>query len=176
MLKYTLTRSILWLSLAAVSSCGWQLRGTVSGGIALSKSGVTEINVISNKRSNEFFRKLLEALTRRNIMESNDAELMLQLSPESLERRPLTYSRSGVPAQYQLELRVQYQVSRQNEVILPQREIVTRRNYDFDATLIIEKDREQEELLDEMRAELVEIILAATANANIQYTTKKSLR
>ncbi len=149
----------LGAALMLLSACGWQLRGGVPE--STYTGGLTALNVVTENRSNPFFRAFSGALTRYAIEDRDDAELTLQLSRERQERQPLTYGSTGVPAQYQLILEVQYQVSRDGELLIPQRRINTRRTYDFDPDLIIAKDREQEELLAEMREELADRIFAA---------------
>lgn len=88
------------------------------------------------------------------------AELSLTLGRETLRRQPLTYNRSGVPAQYQLTLSFEYFVTKNNAVLIEQESITARRNYDFDPNLIIAKDREEQELLEEMQRELSSRILS----------------
>lgn len=142
-------------------SCGWQLRGHDGLNPLASNKLATfaELKVVSENRNNAFFRSFQNVLLSNSIKLDANAVLRLDLSGEDLRRQPLTYSRSGVPAQYQLTLSVVYFASRAGEILVEEREITSRRNYDFDPNLIIAKDREEQELLDEMRQELSQRII-----------------
>ena len=147
------------------TACGWQLRGSVPRVAAISQQGISELKIISDTRNNPFYQSLLASLTQHGIANSSESELRLEIQPEEISRRALSYSRAGVPAQYQLELTLGFQLSQGEEVLIPQREMTARRIYDFDPNLIVEKDREREELLLEMRSDLIERMLSAVAQA-----------
>lgn len=158
---------VLTLAITLLSSCGWQLRGHYP---ANSERGQTlsqlkTLRVVSEDRNNAFFRSFHDTLKTQSIELSNDADIRVEIRPESLRRQPLTYGRTGVPAQYQLTLSIEYFSARADNVIVEQRNIISRRDYDFDPNLIIAKDREEQELLTEMRRELSERIIVSIQKA-----------
>lgn len=166
-IKKRIATSALFFALLVSSACGWQLRGSQNpnSGDPLAASRIEALRIISTERNNAFFRSFKALLTQNAISIRDDAELLLQISPETLERTPLTYSKIGVPAQYKLQLEIEYQVSNKNDVMVPQTRIIARRSYDFDPDLIIEKDREEQELLKEMRLELSQRMLTSITKA-----------
>ncbi len=159
-------RIFTFLTLAfVISACGWQLRGYEPEKSGLTFTRFSELRVLSDDRYNAFYSALKTALTRNNIRENAQSDIVLQLSPEVFDRKPLAYGSTGVPAQYELTLSVEFQISRAGELLVPQRRLISRRNYDFDPDLVIEKDREQEELLQEMRSEMADRIIDAIAQS-----------
>lgn len=160
-------RSLVGVIAATVllSSCGWQLRGYQAKQDADTKAAFSEMDIVSENRSNAFFRNFQTVLKKQNITLNNESELRLHLSGESIRRQPLTYNRSGVPAQYQLTLNLEFFVTQGNQVIVEKRNLIARRNYDFDPDLIIAKDREEQELLTEMRTEVSRRILSSIHQA-----------
>ena len=163
------------VALTLLAGCGWHLRGYDSSG-ALSEGSQARnaamatlkhggLHIVSENRYNAFYSALTLVLTKHNIKESGDSAIIVQLSPERMERKPLAYGSTGVPAQYELTLSLNYQLSRNGETLFTQRQLLSRRNYDFDPDLVVEKDREREELLAEMRIELSERMLSSIAKA-----------
>lgn len=159
--------ALLILMTSLVSSCGWQLRGhhpTVKSD-KHTQVKLQALNVVSENRNNAFFRRFRDTLKSQEIQLDSNAPVRVEFRPESLRRQPLTYARTGVPAQYQLTLTLEYFAARGQKVIVEQRRIISRRDYDFDPNLIIAKDREEQELLSEMRRELAERIIASVQKA-----------
>ncbi|WP_370979764.1 LPS assembly lipoprotein LptE [Agaribacterium sp. ZY112] len=148
-----------------LASCGWQLRGSTSSDGGLFSGAklppIDALHLSSQNRNDHFYRSFLNTLTRRGINHDVHADLLIQIGPEKLERKPLSYSSNGSAAQYLMTLSVQYQASKNGEILVAQRSVTARRNYDFNPDEITAKDREQEELLSEMRSQLVEQILAS---------------
>jgi len=145
-------------SVISISSCGWQLRG-YEPNVPYNKSNLTHIKISSNTRDNAFFRRFAASLKRNNIQESSDASHTLEIFKELIDRKPLAYDRIGTPSQYKLSVSIEYRFSNDGEILQPLTKVVSRRNYDFDANLIIAKDKEQEALIKEMRDELSQRVI-----------------
>lgn len=156
----------LAIASSAIVACGWQLRGyePKTGELVAAKT-LDSLDISSSARNSDSLRAIKKNLTNQGIVIDKRSEIKLVLDEESLRRQPLTYRRSGIPAQYQLTVSLEYYVSRNNEVLVEQRTIVTRRNYDFDPNLIIAKDREEESLLEEMRQEISSRIITSIKQA-----------
>ncbi|WP_158224733.1 LPS assembly lipoprotein LptE [Agaribacterium haliotis] len=151
-----------------LSSCGWQVRGAAPGTGVFAASALPELDALelsSDSRNSAFYRSFLTTMTQRGIRLGSDSGLYVQLGRERLDRKPLSYASSGAAAQYQITMRMQYQVNQNATTLIEQREITARRNYDFDPEQIIAKDREQQELITEMRQQLVEQILSSIQRA-----------
>ena len=151
-----------------IGGCGWQLQGhqsNIGGAPYVAAKTLDALEITSSGRNSETLRSIKKSFTNNGITTDQPATIKLVLGRESLRRQPLTYSRSGIPAQYQLTVSLEYYVSRENDVLIEQRTIVARRNYDFDPNLIIAKDREEESLLEEMRQELSNRMMIAINQA-----------
>jgi Rare lipoprotein B len=104
-------------------------------------------------------QSLKKLLREKNIEISSQAPLSLIIEVEDFDKRPLAVTDTGVTAQYQLTLSVlyRYQANLDNtsdEDITPSKKILSWRNYDFDAKLVVAKNQEEKALLEEMREEL----------------------
>lgn len=100
------------------------------------------------------------------IQEDSAAEVSIRYTNEEFDRRPLAYGSTGIPVQYQLTMSIEFEsYNNAGERLLSPRKIIVRRNYDFDAELIIEKEQEEQQLLREMREELAAQMLRAVAKA-----------
>lgn len=163
--RWYYSKRALVCSLILFSGCGWQLRGVSSNDLHGTENDIKELNIISDNRNNPFYRAFRTSILKRSITLSNTATLSIQLSNERLLRRPLAYSRAGLPAQYELTLSLEFQANESGTILVSQRRIDARRNYDFNADLIIEKDQEEQELLTEMRVELANRILSEIQRA-----------
>lgn len=162
-----LTIKILTFALLAtlLSSCGWQLRG---GGFQKldGDKRIGTLKLSSENRSSEFYQAFQKILARQHIEESAESELLLSYSEEKFSRQPLAYGSTGIPIQYQLNMSIEFSVAKRNgEWLLSPRSISARRNYDFDAELIIAKDREEQALLREMREELATQLIRSIQQA-----------
>lgn len=165
--RTNLTRLLLIFSSAylcfSLAACGWQLRGhdNINPLTSSTLAKLENLNVVSENRNNSFFRAFQMTMQRQGIQLDKASDFRVEFNNESLRRQPLTYNRSGIPAQYQLSLSLEYFATNKDQVIVEERTIVSRRNYDFDADLIIAKDREEQELLEEMRYELSNRIISS---------------
>jgi len=143
---------------ALICACGWQLRG-YEPGESFNQSNIRELRIFSLNRDNAFFRRLSSTLKRNDITERSDAEFAVEIFGETIDRKPLAYNRIGTPSQYKMTVSIDYRVLKANGVVIPKTTLTSRRNYDFDPNLIIAKDKEQEELVFEMRGELSQRII-----------------
>jgi len=147
---------------AAVSACGWQLRGIQSSSSAGHIPDTLGLQVLTH--NSKIAQQIQKSLRGENVVISSDAPLTLVLDDEILDKRPLSVTDTGVTAQYQLTLTVRYHFQKRsadNKVEpLPRRSVTGWRSYDFDAKLIVAKTQEEESLLKEMREELAQRILS----------------
>ncbi len=95
---------------------------------------------------------------------SNTGYTWLVVESEKLEKRPLTVTETGVAAQYQLVLTVNFSLrNAKGDLLSTPQQIVSWRSYDFDAKLIVAKAQEEEALIVEMREELANRMLTLMA-------------
>lgn len=158
------------LALGTLVGCGWQLQGmqVASSDNARQASGkqqpraaLSSISLRSKSYDAKFTRSLTQMIKASGISLQHRAQLDIMLEQEKLDKSPLTTTRTGVAAQYQLLMEVSYRY--RNNVtaqLSPIKQIRTRRKFDFNANLIFAKNEEEKLLREEMREELARRILA----------------
>ena len=150
-------RTVAWMAVAAVvlaglQACGFRLRGTV---------GQVDLPVIfvQGDGGDQALRVALERLFDRAGVERAaapaDAEWVLQIQKVLQDRRVLTVGSGGGNVQeYQLRYGVLFDVlTTAGEEVFPVQTVEKVRNYTFDENEVLAKGEEQEDLLEEMRAE-----------------------
>ncbi|WP_236074798.1 LPS-assembly lipoprotein LptE [Teredinibacter purpureus] len=150
-----------------LASCGWQLRGANSS-LADARSGPLppQLNVVVQSRNSKIAPVLTRILRNNNVEQIRTAPMTLVIEDEQLDKRPLSVTDTGVTAQYQLTLtlRYHYQTSSGSEggdIRMASKKAISWRSYDFDPSLIVAKNQEEQALLVEMREELAYRILDA---------------
>lgn len=158
--------------LIAVSSCGFSLRGSQ----ALPAS-IDTVLINASLQFSPLSRALSERLPvyqlRSITAESEEAELidpaatvLINLQPESLERRLLSVFSSGQVAEYELIYTVDYQVIFPNASPI-RNTLSVSREYQDDPQQILAKSRELELVMNEMRMESADRIIRLLSS---QYT------
>lgn len=154
------------LFLVTLSSCGWQLRGTdnlsassmdLSTGLSINEKRQIAVNPVYTQSQREFRKIFNRLLSSNEIEDSEDANISLAFDKEKVSRRAQAYGSTGIPAQYLLTMTLGFSlIDKSNAENTIQREVITRRAYDFDAELVGAKDREQQSLLNDMREDLAQ--------------------
>ena len=149
-------RSITILALfGLLTACGFHLRGEFNvpfASVFVSTTGASEVAV-----------KLRRALTNsptRLMPSPKDAEAQLNISEEKRERLILSLSGAGRVREYQLKLRVRYQlVDNRGSVPIPTSEIMLQRIMTYDDSRVIAKQQEETMLFKDMEQDAASQIL-----------------
>ncbi len=148
------------LPLSWIASCGWQLQGYEKFK-ASGPQAIESIDLITTADNRLFQATLKQQLEDLSIRIDKQSDLNLTVHGENTEKRPLSYGSTGIPVQYQLIMTIRFAYSKDKTVAPTERSLVARRQYDFDTELLIAKYEEERNLLQEMRIELVNRILAS---------------
>jgi LPS-assembly lipoprotein len=143
---------------ALLSSCGFQLRGSQALPESLDTviiNASLQYSPMSRALSDRLPVYQLQGISARSEQAKSvlaPATVIINLSPENLERRLLSVFSSGQVAEYELIYSVSYQV------IFPNAEPISNtmsvsREYQDDPQQILAKSRELELVMDEMRLE-----------------------
>lgn len=153
-------RALVVLTLGLmINACGWQLRGYQQFK-NLGDKRIASVDLSSGADNRLFLASLKRQLKDLSIELSDESEIKLNVGSENMERRPLSYSSTGIPVQYQLIMTVTFTVSKNLETLAAEKRILARRQYDFDTELVVAKNEEEKQLLQEMREELAMEIIA----------------
>jgi LPS-assembly lipoprotein len=144
------------------SACGWRLQGTSK----LSQS-MTVTYVEAQDRYTDFNRALrdrLRASGARIVERAGDATAVVKIIKDETGQRVLSVSARNTPEEYEVFYAVEYSVvSGGNELIPPQRLEVTR-DYSYDTTAVLAKQREQAVLREALAQDLAGLVLRRLAS------------
>ncbi|PCK08313.1 MAG: hypothetical protein COA42_09710 [Alteromonadaceae bacterium] len=157
---------LLALSLV-ISACGWQLRGGQLGDAEIRT--LRELSVHNHAKNKPLYLALKDEMLDRGMTLTNTSEYTLVINQVQLEKRPQAFGSTGLPVQYQLLMSVNYHYlvnpatdpnSEHAPYVTENSTFISRRTYDFDTELIAAKNKEELDLLQEMRYELVRRLIA----------------
>ena len=146
------------LVVSTLSACGWHLAGTQSAQLA---EPITALNFVKASKNRDLNIAMEDAMAAHGINTQSSADLTLKITQVRMEKRPYTYSSTGNPVQYQLEMFVEFHYHKPNgEFSVAPTTIVSRRQYDYEASAVIAKSQEEERLQQEMYRDIAKRILA----------------
>ena len=148
-----------------LASCGFQLRGDPEVGIRklyLSSVGASAVK--------DDIRRTLATGPTRLVVTAAEAEAQLQILQEEREKSVATITGSGRVYEFQLTLRVRYQlvVPGREEPVIPPTRLETRRLISYSETAPTAKEAEEQLLYKDMQLDLAHQILRQVAAARRQ--------
>ena len=147
----------LFLIILLITSCGFQLRVAKNLPIEMDRTYISTEDEYSI-----FYRQLKKGLYERGVevVESPvDATAVFNILQEDTGQRVLSVSGRNVVREYEVFYRVFYSIQTKDKLIKsPQEEILTR-DYTYDETLVLGKEREENLLREAIADDLVRIIL-----------------
>lgn len=148
-------------SLALVTACGFQLRGTTRLPFETLYAPFAPNSAIGAD-----FRRLLRVLEGTRLVDQvKDAQVRLDILHELREKEIVGFSSTGRPREYQLRLRLRFRLSETadgSELIAPT-EIILRREITTTDTQIVAKEQEEALLYREMQTDMVQQVLRRLA-------------
>tara|TARA_B100000378_G_scaffold267504_1_gene253846 strand:- start:746 stop:1231 length:486 start_codon:yes stop_codon:yes gene_type:complete len=147
----------LFLIILLITSCGFQLRVAKNLPIEMNRTYISTEDEYSI-----FYRQLKKGLYERGVevVESPvDATAVFNILQEDTGQRVLSVSGRNVVREYEVFYRIFYSIQTKDKLIKsPQEEILTR-DYTYDETLVLGKEREENLLREAIADDLVRIIL-----------------
>ena len=148
------------LTLAGMSGCGFQLRGSA----ALPFRNLYTTFSRTSPVGAEFRRLVRIAQDTRLVDDPAKADGRLEVLVEQREREVVAFSSTGRPREYQLRLRFAFRVTdNRSRELLPATEIVLSRDVTATDIEIVSKQQEEELLYREMQSDLVQQLLRRLA-------------
>ena len=138
---------------AAVTACGFRLQGVVTYPDFMAATYLE-----ASDRYTPFYRGLEESLERGgvDIVDSVVAAgAVIRIEDDRSGQKVLTVSGRHVPTEYDVYYSVTYSVWHDGVEVLPSTTLVKRQDYTYDPTLVLGKNREEQELREAIAAELV---------------------
>ena len=113
-------------------------------------------------RHSVFYRKLRDGLRQAgvDVVDSPlNATAMLRIASDETGQRVLSVSARNVPTEFEVFYTVAYDVMSEEKVLLPSRTQSLTRDYIWDETRVLGKEREAEMLREALADDLVRVIL-----------------
>jgi LPS-assembly lipoprotein len=153
---------MMLLAFGLVSGCGFRLQGT-----ARLPEVMAATYVDSDDRYSDFDRALRDSLAASGVRitsSRSDATAVVQIHQDESGQRVLSVSASNTPQEYEVFYAVEYSVAgRDGELIAPQTLELTR-DYSFDQTAVLAKQREEAILREALARELARLIIRRLAS------------
>lgn len=155
--RRTLTRLSLIVLIFSLSACGWRLQGRSQ---LSEEMAITYVD--TEDRYSDFSRALRESLRASGAQLASDkrnATAVVRIHDDESGQRVLAVSARNTPEEYQVFYVVEYSVSdRTGELIEPQRLELTR-EYSYDETAVLAKQKEQAVLREALARELAALVV-----------------
>jgi LPS-assembly lipoprotein len=140
-----------------LTACGWRLQGTAKLSEALAATYIE-----TDDRYTDFNRALRDALRSSGARLANrpgDATAIVKILEDESGQRVLSVSARNTPEEYEVFYVVEYSVENQDgELIAPQKVELTR-DYSYDETAVLAKQREQAILREALARDLAGLVL-----------------
>lgn len=153
---------ILMISLL-IAGCGFHLRGNQD-----LSSVLPEVQIQGVSKHSELGRELTRVLIAANVNVLDESEVLISISKDSFSRRVLSLDSSGRANQYELSYLLSFSLLKKLNTedkkdrlvdLMATQNISEKREYLFDANLILAKTDEEERLNNDMRqAALLQLV------------------
>ena len=141
-----------------ITSCGFHLRGSQD----FSKT-LPEVNVSGVNKYSDLGRELLRSLAAANVNVFDESSIILNIKNDAFSKRVLSVDSAGRANQYELRYDVSFTLAKtvKNEKeqkiidLIPAQSIAEKREYLFDANLILATQDEENRLKQDMRQSVI---------------------
>jgi len=127
-----------------LAGCGFQLAGSGNLPVAMQTTYVR-----STEPRSDFFASLTEALRQRGLelVDSDErAGATLTISEDETGQRVLSVSARNIPREYEVYYAVTFSLEAEGQSLIDGQPLVVRRNYSYDETQVLGKEREETQL------------------------------
>lgn len=148
---------IAFLALLLLAGCGFQLRGAASVPPEMART-YTE----TGDRYSIFYRKLARSLRGSGVElvdTPGNATAVLSIMSDDTGQRVLSVSARNVPREFEVYYAVVYQVQTPDRTLMPAREQILTRDYTWDETQVLGKEKEEALLREAIADDLVRIVM-----------------
>jgi LPS-assembly lipoprotein len=156
----------LTLGLAAIAlqlgGCGWRLQGTARLSETLS---VTYVD--AEDRYTDFHRALRESLHASGVKLAEtpqEATAIVKVLRDESGQRVLSVSARNTPEEYEVFYAIEYSVSSSAEELITKQKLELTRDYSYDPTAVLAKDREQAILREALARDLAGLVVRRLAS------------
>ena len=153
-IKFTL----LFLFSLLIISCGFHLRGNQDLSAVL-----PEVQVQGTNKHSELGRELVRTLTAAKVSIMDESDIILNITRDNFSKRVLSLDSAGRANQYELSYHLGFSLQKKSLIddkqvlvdVIPAQSITAKREYLFDANLVLSKADEEMRLNNDMRQSAV---------------------
>ncbi|MDJ0907702.1 MAG: LPS assembly lipoprotein LptE [Woeseiaceae bacterium] len=145
------------LLLVLLAGCGFQLQGAVTIPPEMDRTYIS-----APDRQSLFYRELRRELLAAGVVLTDfepDATATITIYYDETDQRVLSVSARNVPTEYEVYYTIEYGVTSGDATLLEVQDLTLTRDYTYDATLVLGKAREEEQLREAIARDLVRIVL-----------------
>lgn len=153
--------AVLLLATAALASCGLRLQGREA-----KPQAFTSVYLEAQDSQSDFVQALSRSLAASGVRVERDparAEAVVRISRDEVKEHVLSVSARNIPREYELTYRVEFSVHKGGAELLAPQESALTRDFTFDETTLLAKEREQRLLEDALARDLAGIVMRQLA-------------
>lgn len=163
-MRYPVSRWILLLLSVTLTltACGWRLQGA-----ARLSQNMSVIYVDADDRYTEFNRALRDRLRAAGAKVTErraDATAVIHISKDQSGQRVLSVSARNTPEEYEVYYSIEYSVASGGNDLIPAQPLELTRDYSYDTTAVLAKQREQAILRGALAEDLAAQVLRRLAS------------
>jgi LPS-assembly lipoprotein len=155
-------KSVPWLlGVLALAGCGFHLQGRQPLPAAFAYTFVD-----TRDEQTDFVQDLRKALLASNVNVSRtrgSSGAVITVHEDQLTERVLSVSARNIPTEYELTYKVNFSVPAGDKTLIEREEISASRDFSFDETQLLAKEREQEILSEALGRDLVALVMRRLA-------------
>lgn len=155
------TLAVLLLATAALASCGLRLQGREA-----KPQAFASVYLEAQDSQSDFVQALSRSLAASGVRVERDparAEAVVRISRDEVREHVLSVSARNIPREYELTYRVEFSVHKGGAELLAPQESALTRDFTFDETTLLAKEREQRLLEDALARDLAGIVMRQLA-------------
>ena len=140
----------------AASGCGFQLRNATTFPPQMSR-----IYIDTSDRYTPFFREMSNAVRASDADIAKDplsADSVFHIRRDVTGRRSLSVSIRNIPREYEVYYTVEFSVDINDVEVLAPQTLTLTRDYTYDETVVLGKEREEQVLRDSIASDLVALV------------------
>ncbi len=145
-----------------LAGCGWQLQGT-----SKLSPVMTTTFVDTDDRYTDFNRALRDSLRAsgaRLAASRDEATAVVRIIRDESGQRVLTVSGRNTPEEYEVFYAIEYSVSGRTDELIPPQKLEVTRDYSYDETAVLAKQREQAILREALARDLAGLVVRRLAS------------
>lgn len=142
---------------ALLAGCGFHLQGAVK-----LPEGVQSVYVVAADELTPFVVALKQTLQRSGATLAaapSSADAVLRVTRDRTGRKVLSVSARNTPQEYEVYYQVEYSIDRAGKEVVASQPLELVRNFSFEESRLLAKDREEEVLRDAMAQDLASLVV-----------------